>query len=712
MAFAVNNSSVVSESHEESKFAGVVFHNIQDVYIPGKDIRCCYSIKPSVSTTANDWIGLYKVGWHSPKDYLCYEYSPVVETSAEMLSTSSLNTSLSAQNSVVFRGSKLPSEECEFYQFCYVTSSGEIRGASYPFQISFTKPGDLEICSEEEDEGLLVVNNRTTILEDSLSKAYDENATLKASKETAEANCLKFQDMILCLEAEKADLVSQNEKQKTMLEKANYEKTEVDESYKASVEKLKASEIALKVATDKTAEVQQQLDNERLQHDQTSSEQQKFEEERSHFLQAISQKDATIQTFLETVAENSSKISALESEILKVKSENDALQERYDVVVAEKTKDDDSLKKSEQAYAALEKSHAEQLEQVYKLQAENTLMKDELAIAREQLEEISNWFSNQQSSMEEKHLKECSDLETTIATITSQLESCKQELAVATEKCDEAVSTVDKEQKANQELVQGYEASIVKLLNQLDQERAFNNSLSSASDRQVAELQEQLNAQLENNSSALKKTEEQSQEIKQLEEKIKLDQSEIERLQQEIEEKAQQIEARKKHESENLQSNAPSDTNAEKNAALEGSYFALKTAHEQLRKQYLQVKKDMESLWRQKADLKRQLATVQSEIPESDLKFQMANLKKQIEDLRIRLNMGAEAYKAKFKECLKYEKQLKKMRKDSTSSQNLSSGDELVLQNLKLSMENEVKKSAALKKSVERYQEELKKVHL
>lgn len=274
MAFAVNNSPVGNESQEESKFAGVVFHNIQDVYIPGKDIRCCYSIKPSVSTTANDWIGLYKVGWQSPKDYLCYEYSPVVETSTELVSSSSLNVSLSAQNSVVFRGSKLPTEECEFYQFCYVTSSGEIRGASYPFQISFTNPGDLEICSEEDYESLLIVNNRTTILEDSLSKAYDENTTLKASKETVEANCLKFQDMILNLEAEKNELVSQDEKHKAMLKKAISEKIEIKESFKDSVEKLNTAQIALKLANDKTAEVQQQLDNERLQHHQTSSEQQ------------------------------------------------------------------------------------------------------------------------------------------------------------------------------------------------------------------------------------------------------------------------------------------------------------------------------------------------------------------------------------------------------------------------------------------------------
>ena len=706
MEGAVNSSCVTSESQEESKFAGVVFHNVQDIYIPGKDIRCCYSIKPSVSTTANDWIGLYKVGWQSPKDYLCYEYSPVVDISADLASSTSLTASLSTQNSVVFRGSKLPSEECEFYQFCYVTSSGEIRGASYPFQISFSKPGELEICSEEDDDSLLIVNNRTTHLEDSLAKAYDENTTLKASKEKLEADFFKLQDMVLNLEAKKTDLVSQNDKQKKMLEKAISEKTDFEEKYKETLELFKTSQTALKFANEKTVEVQQQLDNERLQHVQISSEQQKFEVERSRLMEVISHKDNVIQDFFNTIEENNGKAAALENEIQKLKIEKETLQDNYNNLVLEKAKCDDSLKKSEQAHAALEKSQAEQCEQVCILQAENSTMKEELAVVRGQMEEMSDSFSNQQSSLEQTHLKICCEFENQIITITSQLDDCKHELSVTKEKLDETISVLDKEQKDHEVIIQGYEESIVNMLDQLKQERAFNNSLSSASDRQVAELQDQLNVQLQKNASALKQTEEHTQEIKRLDDTIKLNETEIERMQNEIEQQARQLESSKKQKNESLQSNATTNGNPEKSAALEGSYFALKTAHDQLRKQYLQAKKDMENLWRQKADLKRQLATVQSELPDSDLRFQMANLKKQIEDLRMRLNMGAEAYKAKFKECQKYEKQIKKMRKDSngrSTPQSPSSATEFEIRTLKQSLENEKITSAALKKSLENY---------
>ena len=700
MEVAVNNSSVASESQEESKFAGVVFHNVQDLYIPGKDIRCCYSIKPYVVTTANDWIGLYKVGWQSPKDYLCFEYSPVIENAAE------LTVSLSTQNSVVFRGNTLPSEECEFYQFCYVTSSSEIRGASYPFQISFSKPGELEICSEEDDDSLLIVNNRTTHLENSLANALDENVALKVSKEKVEADVLKFQDMILRLEAKKTDLVAENGKQKKMLEKAISEKTDFEEKYKETLEQLKTSQTVLKLANEKTAEIQQQLDNERAQHVQKTSEQQKFEEERKQFLEVISHKDSVIQDFFNTVEANSGKTTALESEIVKLKRENEALQGDYNSLVLEKTKGDDSLKKSEQALAALEKSQAEQCEQVCTLQAENSMMKEELGVVRERMEEMSDSFSTQKSSMEQKHLEECCDLENQILVTQEALSGCKQELADNKAKLDEVLLLLDTEKKNNQDTIQGYEESIVKMLDQIKQERDFNNSLSSASDRQVAELQEQLNVQLEKNASALKLMEEQTQVIKHLEEDIKLNEAEIEKMQKEIDEQAQQPDSADKRENENLQSSAATNSNPEKNADFEGSYFALKTAHDQLRKQYLEAKKDMQNLWRQKTDLKRQLTTVQSELPDSDLRFELANLKKQIEDLRIRLNMGAEAYKAKFKECQKYEKQLKKIRKDSsgrTTPQSPSSATDFEMQNLKQSLENEKTTSAALKKSLENY---------
>lgn len=323
MEETLESSSTISsvESGEESKFAAVVFHNVQEIYIPGKDIRCCYSIKPSVSPTPNDWIGLFKVGWQSYKDYLCYDYSPVINNSATQTTAS-----LSLQNSVLFRGDRLPSEENEFYQFCYVTSDGEIRGASYPFQIQFSKPGELE-CNEEEDENgdtLLIVMNRTTMLEDSLAKAYEENSALKASKEKVEADCLSFQDMILKLESQKNEMHTLFlEKKKAMGEVAS-EKQKAEESLKETVEKVKHSEQGLREARAKIQELQKSLEVEKL-HAVQADGKKKLEEERMELLQIISDGQSEVDRLNVVVDEKNSEIEALKEKMRKRLQENNVL---------------------------------------------------------------------------------------------------------------------------------------------------------------------------------------------------------------------------------------------------------------------------------------------------------------------------------------------------------------------------------------------------
>lgn len=48
----------------------------------------------------------------------------------------------------------LPKDEIEFYQFCYVDSGGQVRGASTPF--CFRKSADHSIESSHDDDLLVV----------------------------------------------------------------------------------------------------------------------------------------------------------------------------------------------------------------------------------------------------------------------------------------------------------------------------------------------------------------------------------------------------------------------------------------------------------------------------------------------------------------------------------------------------------------------------
>lgn len=64
-------------------------------------------------------------------------------------------------------GYYVPRSDGEFYQFCYVTHTGEIRGASTPFQFRPPTPTgeDLLTVEDEGNSDILVVTTKTGLLE-------------------------------------------------------------------------------------------------------------------------------------------------------------------------------------------------------------------------------------------------------------------------------------------------------------------------------------------------------------------------------------------------------------------------------------------------------------------------------------------------------------------------------------------------------------------
>lgn len=61
----------------------------------------------------------------------------------------------------------MPNDDGEFYQFCYVTHKGEIRGASTPFQFRANSPTEEELLTVEDEGGsdILVVTTKASYLE-------------------------------------------------------------------------------------------------------------------------------------------------------------------------------------------------------------------------------------------------------------------------------------------------------------------------------------------------------------------------------------------------------------------------------------------------------------------------------------------------------------------------------------------------------------------
>lgn len=57
------------------EFAAVVFQRIPETYPADAHIECRYTITPDLIPTSRDWVGLYKVGWMTTRDYYYYEWA-------------------------------------------------------------------------------------------------------------------------------------------------------------------------------------------------------------------------------------------------------------------------------------------------------------------------------------------------------------------------------------------------------------------------------------------------------------------------------------------------------------------------------------------------------------------------------------------------------------------------------------------------------------
>lgn len=147
----------------------VIFRNVEETYPIGVDIQCTYSVNGSLEVGSRDWVGLYKVGWRSQSDYYYYDWSPL---------PSDYVKGKSFEGKIVYPAHKLPKDDGEFYQFCYVTSAGQVRGASTPFQFRQTSVDDL-IEIEDENGELLVIKTKTALLEEKLKKANDAKSNMK-----------------------------------------------------------------------------------------------------------------------------------------------------------------------------------------------------------------------------------------------------------------------------------------------------------------------------------------------------------------------------------------------------------------------------------------------------------------------------------------------------------------------------------------------------
>ncbi|PKU39781.1 tax1-binding protein 1 isoform x1 [Limosa lapponica baueri] len=137
---------------------------------------------------------LVSVGWSTARDYYTFLWSPMPENYVE---GSTVNCVLT------FQGYYLPNDDGEFYQFCYVTHKGEIRGASTPFQFRTSSPVEELLTMEDEgNSDMLVVTTKAGLLEFKIEKIIKEKEELLKVTCVLEKETVQLRDQVERLEKE------------------------------------------------------------------------------------------------------------------------------------------------------------------------------------------------------------------------------------------------------------------------------------------------------------------------------------------------------------------------------------------------------------------------------------------------------------------------------------------------------------------------------
>ncbi|KAM6903181.1 tax1-binding protein 1 homolog A isoform 2-T2 [Lycodopsis pacificus] len=160
---------------ETSNFAHVIFQNVGKSFLPQEPLECCFTLTPYITPNPKDWVGIFKVGWNTARDYYTFLWSPMPEN---------YEPGSTVDRTVVFQGYYVPKSDGEFYQFCYVTHVGDIRGASTPFQFRSATPTE-ELLTVTEDDGnsdILVVTTKTGLLEHVEEAQQERRELLKAMR--------------------------------------------------------------------------------------------------------------------------------------------------------------------------------------------------------------------------------------------------------------------------------------------------------------------------------------------------------------------------------------------------------------------------------------------------------------------------------------------------------------------------------------------------
>ncbi|XP_065484915.1 tax1-binding protein 1 isoform X4 [Caloenas nicobarica] len=377
---------------QTSNFAHVIFQNVAKSYLPNTHLECHYTLTQFIHPHQKDWVGIFKVGWSTARDYYTFLWSPMPENYVE---GSTVNCVLT------FQGYYLPNDDGEFYQFCYVTHKGEIRGASTPFQFRTSSPVEELLTMEDEgNSDMLVVTTKAGLLEFKIEKIIKEKEELLKVTSVLEKETAQLRDQVERLEKE-----------------LNREKQRYDQLQTEQKNNIQASE-ALKT----------EVDDLKKRHDEAASKVLQLEED----IMTVTQKAIAKETELDSLKDKLKKVM-LEKEQLEcvLKTEKDE-KELYKIHLKNTEIENTKLVKEIQTFKNLDANKENMIsyykEEVGRLQlliAEKENMKKAFLVSSSNKED---------ASILKERLRKAED----------QIQASKQEAVLMSKELSDAVNVRDK----------------------------------------------------------------------------------------------------------------------------------------------------------------------------------------------------------------------------------------------------------------------------
>uniref|UniRef100_A0A8B9FZ82 Tax1 binding protein 1 n=1 Tax=Amazona collaria TaxID=241587 RepID=A0A8B9FZ82_9PSIT len=368
---------------QTSNFAHVIFQNVAKSYLPNTHLECHYTLTQFIHPHQKDWVGIFKVGWNTARDYYTFLWSPMPEN---YLEGSTVNCMLT------FQGYYLPNDDGEFYQFCYVTHKGEIRGASTPFQFRTSSPVEELLTMEDEgNSDMLVVTTKAGLLEFKIEKIIKEKEELLKVTSVLEKETVQLRDQVERLEKE-----------------LNHEKQRYDQLQTEQKNNIQASE-ALKT----------EIDDMKKKHEEAASKVLQLEED----IMTVTQKAIAKETELDSLKHKLKKVmlekEQLECVLKTEKDEKELYKEDASIFKEQLRKAEDQIQASKQEAVLMSKELSDAVNvrdktmaDLHSARLENEKCKKQLADALAELKKITALKNDQETSnaVEQELRREVEDL--------------------------------------------------------------------------------------------------------------------------------------------------------------------------------------------------------------------------------------------------------------------------------------------------------------